>query len=352
VTSGEVQPSGSDIDRARALMAMNRPEQALALLGRAAASRPGDPVPLCLQSACLLTLGRHDEALTAAETAIVAAPGSSWGYRNRALALSRLLRAAEAVDAATEAVRLAPYSAVELRVLAECQVKNRQNEAAMRSADRARQMEPDNAASWVTLSFVAVRSRKFREADRTARAALQIDPVNYAALNNLGVAYRNRWRFIKALQCFVRSWRLHPHESIARRNIVGLLTSLIILTLFGTVQLARFIGFGALLLPVAVIAVAAKGLQGLPAPALRVVGRDMMRAPGMRLGVIARAALVVTSPIWFVLALVVDIDIISRLTHGSAPIAEVLVAAALTALLVLAIRSIRGGAWKAFRRSS
>jgi Flp pilus assembly protein TadD len=335
-----------ELARGQALMTMGRHHDALPLLVRAAALSPGNPTPWCLQAACHLNLGDPKRALVAAERAVSAAPADPWAHRLRALSLGGLNRTVDAQLAAAEAVRLAPANPTNLRVLAECQAKAGNIAEATRAATRARELAPEDPAAWITLSFVALKNRQPSDAMASAWEALRLDPTNVPALNNLGVAYRLRFQFIRALQSYVQCWRLAPNNHMARRNIAGLLIALCIMTALGTYLLVHMgAPWAAPAVPLGAAVVAWRGLRGLPSPALRIVGHEIVRGPG-RLGsqsTRGQTALIVTAPIWAVVAISDMFDLAHRATLRNVPFVEIAFIAVCLLLVALTIRNIRHG---------
>jgi tetratricopeptide (TPR) repeat protein len=351
VTPADPADGAAALARGQALVTLGRHRDALAVLARAAVLSPGDPAPWCLQAACHLSLGEPQAALTAAERAVAAAPANSWGHRVRALALAALDRPGDAEGAAAEAVRLAPASVVNLQLLAQCQVKAGHKAQGADTAERVRQLAPADPATWLLLNFVALRSGQPGEAARHALQALRLDPTNSLALNNLGVAYRHQFRFIRALQCFIRSWRLAPNAAHARRNIAGALVSLAVLTVVGTVQLATHgPGWLSLVVPIGAALVLWRGLRGLPSPALRVVGRDLVNVRARRASVAAQTVLIVSSPIWAYAAVSTTLDLAHRVTARNVPFGEIAFDVVFVALVVLTVNNVRHGKVGRFKR--
>ena len=64
--------------RAQALLQLNRPAEALALINQAIASDPQDGANFCLLASAFSKLGRHQEARRAAERALSLDPESAW----------------------------------------------------------------------------------------------------------------------------------------------------------------------------------------------------------------------------------------------------------------------------------
>ena len=99
------------IAQARALLKVERPEEALQAAEHGVRCAPNESVPYEMLGVCLQVLGRHDEALVALARAESLAPRTASALAKRAGVLVELGRTAEAAEALDRALVLEPDSA-------------------------------------------------------------------------------------------------------------------------------------------------------------------------------------------------------------------------------------------------
>jgi Tfp pilus assembly protein PilF len=234
--------------RARALLDLHRPEQALEELHQALAIAPDDPALLCHVALALLQLGRNRESAQAAERALAAEPTNEWAHRLRALALSaeaqrssgtnRRHLGQEAIRSAEEAVRLRPMMPSPHIALAEARVVARDVEGADDAATTAVRLAPEDPTAWTCRSRVALAGRDFEGAREAAEQALRLDPEHYQARNNLGAALLGLGRTRDAAAAFTAAGRVNATSAVVQRNLINtglrlprVLTTLVLLVL-------------------------------------------------------------------------------------------------------------------------
>jgi Tfp pilus assembly protein PilF len=100
--------SGVEVNRASALMALGRHDDAVAALDRALRIHPGDAALHYNRGNALLALGHNREADAAFAAALSIRPNLIDALKNRALALTELGRHAEALEACTRLLAIAP----------------------------------------------------------------------------------------------------------------------------------------------------------------------------------------------------------------------------------------------------
>lgn len=206
--------------RARVLLDMGRPRDALPLLARAAAAEPGSARLHCLLALAYHNAGEAEKCVQAAETAIRAAPDGEWGHRLRANGLTRLPgRSGEALEAAQEAVRCAPREPRALYTLALALLKAGQVENADTTARALRDVGPDTTWAHEAMGLVALRQGKLRNAEEHFRATLRVSPLSYSAHNNLGVTLGRQGRLPQAIACYHQAAMLMPLDAKAPKNM-------------------------------------------------------------------------------------------------------------------------------------
>jgi len=211
------------LERARALLDVGRPGEALRLLSAHVASVPDDAAALCLTALCQLRLDQPEAAEQAASAAARLTPQDEWPHRLRSCALRELGRIREAVAAAREAVRLAPDAWEPHVELATALLATRwQKRQAYPVAKRAVELAPEEANAHVALG-VACSARGRRREERAAYLrALELDPGHVLALNNLAATDVDRGRPDRGLGLLVTALRGNPHEPVLRDNLDAL----------------------------------------------------------------------------------------------------------------------------------
>jgi tetratricopeptide (TPR) repeat protein len=132
-------------NRGNVLMKLNRPDEALTAFDAALALAPGFPVALANRGNALAAIGRFEEALAQYDAMIAIVPAHAEAHLNRGSALMGLSRAAEAVAAFDRALALRPgYVKAHIGRGAARQALNQQQEA-LADFERALALDRSNA---------------------------------------------------------------------------------------------------------------------------------------------------------------------------------------------------------------
>jgi tetratricopeptide (TPR) repeat protein len=220
--------------RARQLLELGRPAEALGLLYSWLSSNPDDVEALCLAARAELALGRHGTARDLAAGAIALDPTGDWPLRILALALSGLGQDSAAVDAAQQAVALSPNSfRVHVALATVAMRRKRFRNVARASAQRAVQLGPNEADCYLVLGQVELAFGPPAKAEEALRTALRLEPGNASALNELGRVAVAGNNYQKGAEHFSQSARSDPADRAASRNLVGLVRlTLLVVQLF------------------------------------------------------------------------------------------------------------------------
>jgi Flp pilus assembly protein TadD len=211
-------------ERARLLIELSRPKEALELLRRARAQ--GDPSPELdeLEGLALIRLQDAKGALVALQRGLKVAPERSHLHYLWSFAVRSEGRWEEARAAIRQALRLAPDEPVYLRAEAELLSEGKEHAAALASAHAAVRCGPDRAANHVTLGFVASAAGDKALARTSYERALALDPEDASAWNNLGCLDLEDGKAMLARERFRESLRLAPEGQRARKNLDQTLT--------------------------------------------------------------------------------------------------------------------------------
>jgi Flp pilus assembly protein TadD len=214
------------MDRARQLLAVGRPQDAIGVLGEHLAEHPTDPAALSLLSWAHLRCGEPEDALRAADRALMADPEHHSGWQHRSNALRELGRHPEAVLAAEQCVRLAPnlwtgHYTLGLAVRNVPARKAELRDAALRAASLA----PENADTHVLLGIAHADAGEVNLAEHAYKRALSLDPDHAHARSNLSVLALRGGRFGDAMRGFRAAAGRKPQETLFHRNMAAVAVS-------------------------------------------------------------------------------------------------------------------------------
>lgn len=174
------------LERVRALIDLDRLDEARALLAVIMAADPHDAAALRVLSACHYRAGDGPAALEAAARAAAAEPEDEWAHRLRASALLLLERPRDAMAAAREATRLDPDNWAGHLLLAVAAASTEGQWHVSRAAfRRAAGLAPDEAEIPFVRGQLQHALGAHRQARRAYREALRIDPLHAGALEGL-----------------------------------------------------------------------------------------------------------------------------------------------------------------------
>ncbi|GHJ37673.1 tetratricopeptide repeat protein [Streptomyces sp. TS71-3] len=219
--------AGHAVERAHALLAAGRPQQAAAVLAPHLAERPDDAAALTVLAYCHRDGGDLTGALEAADAALGADPRYAQAWVVRAGLLARLSRAAEAEHAAREVIRLLPDNWAGYRtlgyVLLKADDRGRRQET-YRVALRAVELGPEEAGNHFLVGLAAHRLGDTPTAQRAYERALRLDPEDAATRYNLSLLHmrgsrlRPR-RWARAVEGFADAAALDATDRSAPYNL-------------------------------------------------------------------------------------------------------------------------------------
>ncbi len=231
------------LQRARALIDLGRPQAALLEVEKALTETPSNPDALQLHGLCLLHLGQLQAAQQSLHTAIAAQPEDAHSHYLLGYARGEAKQHLEAEKCLREALRLSPQEPVYLRALAELLVEIHKSlgarpgsindmdgglerlPEALQLARKAVEHGPQRAANHITLGFVSSASGDRIAARACYQQALSIEPNNALAWNNLGCVDLAQGRPMQARERFREALRLNPEGTVARDNLKLVQTS-------------------------------------------------------------------------------------------------------------------------------
>ncbi len=203
-----------------------RPQHALALIARAAASAPDDARCQFGLGQALQALGRWHEAADAYQRVLRAQPDSLDAHMALGVALQRAGRLGPAAAAYREILARRPDDPSALGNLGTVRRELGDLEGAVELLTRAARLEPEAASHAVNLSIALCQRRDFRAAETILRTTLAREPENVEAAFNLGNALRGLHRSTEAVEHYRRAVQLRPDHAEALNNLGNALMQL------------------------------------------------------------------------------------------------------------------------------
>lgn len=218
------------LERAQALLDVNRPDAAALAATSALAADPGEFHCHAVLARCQLAAGLPQHALQTAQSAIRIDPAQPGPYLTASRATSALELLDESVEYAREAVRLLPADAFARSRLAVAFAQRNAGrsllgvlrvkglrEAAFH-AQQAISLAPDEHVGHFAAGFVAMGTRRRWAARRHFRRALAISPDDVGTLNNLAALDLHGVRLGRSGTGFAEALALDPTFGLARAN--------------------------------------------------------------------------------------------------------------------------------------
>ena len=333
-------------ERGMKLIEIGRPAEARVELARALTLSPDDAWALSAAGWAARLCGDLVEAKRLIEAAIAADPDFEWPHRLRSVVLMQLGREEEALEEAREAVRLAPEETPPLIQLFSAQRRLKMLGPAMKTARRIIELAPEEVDGHIDLGLIQLDTGLFLEAEQTFRRALEIDPASDTALNNLGVALRRQGRNAEAIDAFHGAAKLAPNDALVVNNLKTTRRMYLSAGSFGgaaviAIMLAPFsigaafaaIGFG--VAAVVLLVIRFVRYRRLPKAVRDLVDDETLRKRRERLQVVLIIAL------FFLISWVLSGVILAVVDPSLFTAAGVLIAIALTALVVRALWRVR-----------
>ena len=223
------------IERARMLLDLGRPQEAIGVCGQVIAAAPDDPRGWALLCLAHRQLGELVDALAAVNTAVVLDPGNGLWHLHAGRVLLAMGNNSLAVAAGHEAVRLEPLNAefhafLALAYADPSGVRNRefaqrgrltrnQAKVAEQHAQRAIELNPTLTTGHFAAGYVAAARRRRRAARKHYLDVLALNPHDVPSQNNLAALDLGRLRLGGAGAGFVGAVQTDPGFDKARLNV-------------------------------------------------------------------------------------------------------------------------------------
>ncbi len=209
--------------RARALLDVERYEDALELFTMVAAADPTDDFSSARVVCCLNMLSRYDEAVTAGRAAVAAFPDSPYVCYELGQSLSAVGRHSEALEMIQESVRLDPGWAAWHRGHAWIAAAAGELLVAKAAIERACTLEPNEPRTWDIRGNVALSMGDWPEAVRCGERAVALQPANSMFVHRLGRALESAGRWDDASERYRDALRLDPRNGSSANGLLKLI---------------------------------------------------------------------------------------------------------------------------------
>ena len=200
------------------LLAMRRPEEALACFERLVQAQPNSVEALCNRGIALLVLGRHEPALASLDRAMAAAPADAAVLFHRGICLMALQRWQEAVDSLDRVLAGMPQHAPTLAKRGDALAAMRRFEEALASYSRALSAAPGDVGLLNNRAHVLMELSRPQEALAVYEQVLQTRPGDADAWYNAGNGLAGSSRFEEALGRYDRALAIAPAHVLAHSN--------------------------------------------------------------------------------------------------------------------------------------
>jgi tetratricopeptide (TPR) repeat protein len=248
------------LERAQALLDVNRPDAATLAATSALAADPGEFHCHAVLARCQLAAGQPQHALQTAQSAIRIDPAQAGPYLTASRASSALDLFDESVSYAREAVRLLPADAFARARLAAALAQRDAGRSLLgvlrvkglrEAASQAQQailLAPDEHVGHFAAGFVAMGTRRRRAARKHFRRALALSPDHVGTLNNLAALDLNGVRLGRSGTGFAEALALDPTFGLARANVsLHICGQLVVAQILGWLAFLAFLAHAATL---------------------------------------------------------------------------------------------------------
>jgi len=248
-----IEDSGASAEaaRARALLEVGRPRQAVPLLSAAVGRYPSHAELWCLLAWALIDSQEPTRALEAARQAVQLSPDQEWPHRLMSIALAETGDLPGAVTAARQAVRVEPHNWQAHNHLAGLLINRPggRDDAFAAATEAVRLAPPDEPEPKLTLGELALLDMDLARAEQIYRRVLAEHPDHPIALHKLAIIQDKRGQTATSLQTLRSAIAAAPARQHSRRQMdVALSKQLLISAFVVLILLGLLLGLDAFLL--------------------------------------------------------------------------------------------------------
>jgi choline-sulfatase len=206
---------------ARILQSQGRLEEAIQVLRRAVANRPGSDARLQLGQV-MRAAGRIDDAASEFRSLLKSDPNNPAGHLELGLTLNRLGKSDEAIEHLRRCLQLDPASADARLHLGVMLGQTGQLDQARAQLEQAVRIAPQWSAAHYNLGVVLATQHRLAEAEKAFAQAIRLDPHDANYRNALGQVLMQLDRKDEAMAQFRQALAIDPGLEPARENLTQL----------------------------------------------------------------------------------------------------------------------------------
>ena len=212
-----------NVDRAKALIEVEKWERAQDELQQALALEPDDLETHYLSGWCALKLGQHDKARESARRALGIFPAFAPGFALLAQTDFDQDRHRDGLRQIDKALELDPDDADYLALKAALLLNSKQTEKALQHALEALRLEPENTFANHVRAIALTNLGRHAEAEMVTRTALSHDPDSAIAWYQRGVQQLQQGRVQDAKAAYLEALRIDPEMAEAQDGLMKII---------------------------------------------------------------------------------------------------------------------------------
>lgn len=217
-----VRVAGKAVDKAEALIALGRQEQAIPLLAKALAESPDDDTLHCRLADTYYSLDQYEKSQEHAQRALHLNPENDHAHFRLAWIHLHINHFDGALRHARAAIQLDPDDASNLYTLAWCEYHCGHNKQALAAAERALELAPDTADLHALIGDLSFNMNKPKQAIGHYREALRHDPEGAHIHCNLGRALATQHKIQEATEHLLAAVKIEPHNETYREHLFNI----------------------------------------------------------------------------------------------------------------------------------
>lgn len=207
-----------DAVKARALLALERVDEADTVIASALEASPDDPDLLSMKAARLQANGNTDQAVAALQHALEGSPYHQRARRQLGALLKSTGRTEEALEVYQAMLRIQPDDAETYHEIGGLKL-DADPGAAVPFLEEAVRLAPTRAKFLTVLGVAYIRTGRAAEAEAILRRAVDADPDDPTARSNLGIVLVQSRRYDEAIEELRKLLDRWPDFAAARNNL-------------------------------------------------------------------------------------------------------------------------------------
>lgn len=218
----DIRLTSGMVDRAEALIDLQRYEQAIPLLTQAIANDPDDDMLYCRLSLACFAIEDYAASFSHAKTALGLNPENDWAHFHLTRNYIHQHNYDRALEHARAAAKIDPDDGANLYMLAWCEYQSGNYRQAYQAATHAIELDPENAHLHELLADLSLNQGKFKKAESHYREALRHDPESASIHCYLAMALTQQHRIYEAAEHMFTAVKLEPQNEDYRERLFSI----------------------------------------------------------------------------------------------------------------------------------